>query len=142
METTIERPKTVRADHRKTLQKTAKSMIMEPEIMTVEERAKATWIGKSTMQRNLQELGQKGSKDDTIVAITDSDISIVIAWQLEIDRRLKDRDELMKMRTVEISQVIKESTARYALFRGNATDENWWLQDLASIIAWIQWVQQ
>jgi hypothetical protein len=34
------------------------------------------------------------------------------------------------MRTVEISQVIKESTARYSLFRWSATDDKWGLNSL------------
>jgi hypothetical protein len=37
------------------------------------------------------------------------------------------------MRTVEISQVIKESTARYSLFRGNATDSEWGLKETVII---------
>jgi hypothetical protein len=37
------------------------------------------------------------------------------------------------MRTVEISQVLKESTARYSLFRWNATDNEWGLKQIESI---------
>jgi hypothetical protein len=37
------------------------------------------------------------------------------------------------MRTVEISQVIKESTARYSLFRWNATDSQGWLKWIDNI---------
>jgi hypothetical protein len=37
------------------------------------------------------------------------------------------------MRTVEISQVIKESTARYSLFRWNATDNEWGLKETVTI---------
>lgn len=60
---------------------------------------------------------QSGAKDEKIIVITDTDLNIVTLGQSEIDRRLKDKEELAKMRTVEISQVIKESTARYSLFR-------------------------
>jgi hypothetical protein len=44
-------------------------------------------------------------------------LNIVEKGQKEIDRRLSEDEELGKMRTVEISQVLKESTARYSLFR-------------------------
>jgi hypothetical protein len=66
---------------------------------------------------------QNGTKDDRIIGITDTDLSILTIGQREIERRLNDKDEVEKMRTVEISQVIKESTARYSLFRGSATDD-------------------
>jgi hypothetical protein len=57
------------------------------------------------------------TKDDRIVSITDTDLNIVEKGQKEIDRRMSDSEELGKMRTVELSQVLKESTARYSLFR-------------------------
>lgn len=60
---------------------------------------------------------QNGTKDDRIIGITDTDLSILTIGQREIERRLNDKVEVEKMRTVEISQVIKESTARYSLFR-------------------------
>jgi hypothetical protein len=62
-------------------------------------------------------LEQTGAKDPTILLITDKDLSIVTIGQREIEKRLSTPEELEKMRTVEISQVIKESTARYSLFR-------------------------
>jgi hypothetical protein len=37
------------------------------------------------------------------------------------------------MRTVELSQVLKESTARYSLFRWSATDEQWGLKETVTI---------
>lgn len=75
-------------------------------------------------------MGQIGAKDANIIKITDADLSIVTIGQLEIERRLNTKEELEKMRTVEISQVIKESTARYSLFRWNATDSEWWLKEV------------
>jgi hypothetical protein len=65
----------------------------------------------------LNKLEHEGKKDDRIIGITDTDLSILTIGQREIERRLNDKDEVEKMRTVEISQVIKESTARYSLFR-------------------------
>ena len=37
------------------------------------------------------------------------------------------------MRTSEISQVIRENTARYALFRWEATDNQGWLKDISAL---------
>lgn len=86
-----------------------------------------------TANRVLQEVEHTGTKDERIVWITNTDLSIVTLGQSEIDRRLKDKEELWKMRTVEISQVIKESTARYSLFKWDATDENGWLKNVQTI---------
>jgi hypothetical protein len=58
----------------------------------------------------------------------------LLIGQREIERRLNDREEVGKMRTVEISQVIKESTARYSLFRWSATDSEGGLRGIESII--------
>jgi len=67
---------------------------------------------------------QSGAKDDRILAITDTDLEIVRLGQAEINRRLQVREELEKMRTSEISQVIRENTARYAIFRPTVDKES------------------
>ena len=51
-----------------------------------------------------------------------------VARVAEIERRLQDKEELKKMRTPEISSVIKENTARYTLFRWTITDDKWGLK--------------
>lgn len=76
---------------------------------------------------------QTATKDGRILSITDKDLSIVEKGQQEIDRRLSDSQELAKMRTNEISTVLKDSTARYSLFRGNATDEQGGLKNIETI---------
>jgi len=92
----------------------AKDILINP-LKTQRERAEDLWVWKTTVQEHLQEL--KTTKDDRIIWITDKDLSIVRLWLDEIERRLRDKEELEKMRTSEISQVIKENTARYAIFR-------------------------
>lgn len=106
--------------------KVAKDVLLNP-LKTQRDRAEDLWLGKTTIQEHLQEV--KTTKDDRILFITDTDLNIVEKGQKEIDRRLSEREELDKMRTVELSQVLKESTARYSLFRGNATDSEWGLKE-------------
>ena len=72
----------------------------------------------------MNELELSEIKDPRILLITNKDLSIVEVGQAEIDRRLRDEEEIKKMRTVEISQVLKESTSRYSLFKGSATDKD------------------
>ena len=110
--------------------KVAKSVLLNP-LATQRERASELWLSKTAIQEHLQEV--KVTKDDRIVSITDTDLNIVEKGQKEIDRRMSDSDELGKMRTVELSQVLKESTARYSLFRWSATDEQWGLKQIESI---------
>lgn len=117
----------MRADKKKSISKVA-SVVLKNPLLTEREIAEEAWIGNWTVHRSLKEVEQSGAKEEKIIVITDRDLSIVEKWQREIDRRLSDTEELWKMRTTEISQVIKESTARYTIFRWDATDEKWWMK--------------
>lgn len=46
---------------------------------------------------------------------------------------MKTPEEKEKMRTGEISQVAKESAARYTIFRGSITDESGGMKDTEAI---------
>ena len=120
------RAKKERVDALKNKKKLAKNVLTNP-LKTQRERAEELWIWKTTVQEHLKELNT--TKDDRIIWITDKDLKIVRLWLDEIERRLSDREELEKMRTSEISQVIRENTARYTLFRWTATDENGGLKE-------------
>jgi hypothetical protein len=87
-------------------------------------------------------LPQIATKNDSILEICKTDLNIIKLWTLEIERRLWDKEELEKMKTFEISQVIRENTARYSLFKWNATDQNWWLKDITSILSELQWQKE
>jgi hypothetical protein len=124
--------KNMRTDKAKNIAKVAKTLLENP-LQTEREIADGIDIWKSSVNRLKNELGQIGAKDDRIIWITDTDLSILTIGQREIERRLNDKEEIEKMRTVEISQVIKESTARYSLFRWNATDEQGGLKGIENI---------
>lgn len=98
--------------------------------------AEEAWVSLWTANAIIWEVEQnwtKALKSQKIEEIATKDISIIELWLREIERRLKDSEELKEMRTVEISQVIKENTARYTLFKGKATDENWWITKIENI---------
>lgn len=122
----------MRVDKAKNIAKVAKTLLENP-LQTEREIAEQTGISNWTAHNIKWELEQIWAKDDRILWITDTDLSILTIGQREIERRLNDKEEVEKMRTVEISQVIKESTARYTLFRGNATDNEWGLKQIESI---------
>lgn len=116
----------------KNIEKVAKERLLNP-LATTREIEEITWIDHSTVSRIDWQLQQTATKDGRILSITDKDLSIVEKGQQEIDRRLSDSQELAKMRTNEISTVLKDSTARYSLFRGNATDEQGGLKNIETI---------
>jgi len=116
-----------RSDKKKNIDKVATSLLKSP-LQSQREVAEDTWISKSAVNRNIKEMGQNGTKDDRVVNLTDKDFNCIALWVAEIERRLQDVEELKKMRTPEISSVIKENTARYTLFRWTATDEEWGLK--------------
>ena len=116
----------------KNIEKVAKERLLYP-LATTREIEGRTWVDHSTVSRIDWQLQQTATKDGRILSITDTDLNIVEKGQKEIDRRLGDESHLSMMRTVEISQVIKESTARYTIFRGSATDSEGGLKNIDSI---------
>lgn len=118
----------MRSDKKTNIAKVAKAVLENP-LASQRDIADETWLSVWNVNDKLNKLEQEGKKDDRIIWITDTDLSILTIGQREIERRLNDKEEVQKMRTVEISQVIKESTARYSLFRWNATDNQWWLKN-------------
>ncbi len=103
-----------RSDKKKSIDKVAASLAKNP-LQSQREIAKDTWLWKTTVQERIQDV--KTTKDDRIANLLDIDYECIRKWVREINSRLSDKEELKKMRTVEISQVIKENTARYAIFR-------------------------
>ena len=118
----------MRIDKKKNISKVAKVALNNP-LSTRDDIAKLAWVSQWTASNVLAQLDETWRKDDRIIWITDKDLKIVRLWLDEIERRLSDREELEKMRTSEISQVIRENTARYTLFRWTATDENGGLKE-------------
>ena len=122
----------VRKDKLKNLSKVAKVAIKEP-LLTRDKIAEKAWVSQWTASNMLKELDESWRKDDRIIWITNKDLEIVKLWQDIIKSRLKDKEEVSKMRTVEVSQVIRENTQRYTLFKWDITDKNGGLKNIDSI---------
>lgn len=114
-----------RIDKEINIAKVTNALLHNP-LATEREIAEIAWVSNWTAHNTIKEIEQNWAKSEKIEAIATKDISIIELWLNEIERRLSDAEELKAMRTVEISQVIKENTARYTLFKGKATDENGW----------------
>lgn len=119
--------KKIRSDKAKNISKVLKEVINNP-LQSQRDIAESTWIWLWTVNRNLKELEQIGTKSEKILEICEVDFEIVKIWQKIINERLKDKTETDKMRTFEIAQTIEKSEKRYMLFQGSITDKNWWLK--------------
>lgn len=100
---------------------------------TLQEASNALWVAKQTVANHLKNLDEIGNKDDRIVSLTDDDLAIVIKSQELIMQKLCDEKEVKKLWIRDISQVAKDSTWRYSMFRGDVTDEQWWLKDFRNM---------
>lgn len=121
-----------RSDKKKNTAKIVKAYLKSP-TKSQREIAQEVWLSRNTVQKTMDKVDSKLAKDDRIQWICEMDLQIIRLWQAELSRRLSDSKELKKMRSSEISQVIKENTARYTLFKWDVTDKEWWLNQ----ITWI-----
>lgn len=134
----------MRADKAKSLSKVKKALAINP-LLTDREIANDTGIGKSTVNRAIKEMGQLGTKDENIVKITDTDREIIEKAQIIVIESLDKHIELSQawgwlslQEALQASNLAKESTARYSLFRWSATDNSGWLNDIWTILWMIQ----
>lgn len=100
------------------------------------EIAEEAWVSLWTANAIIQEVEQNWTialKSEKIEKIATKDITIIELWLEEIERRMRSKEELDKMRTFEIAQTLEKSDKRYMLFKGRATDENWWIKKIENI---------
>ena len=135
----VKEEKKMRTDKAKNKSKIVKEVLKNP-LQSQREIAKKVWLWKTTIQEHLQDI--KTTKDDRILWVCEKDFEIVTLWQSIIAERLKDKEEVKKMRTFEIAQTIEKSEKRYMLFKWEATDKDWWLKSITNILNEIQWLWQ
>lgn len=131
----------MRVDKQKNIKALKNELIKNP-LQTEEELAKKIWIARWSVNRLKDEMSEivTNAKNSDIVAITDTDREIIELSQFLSKSKLLN----MKMKFIEEwdlelrdvktwSEIAKESTARYTLFRWSATDDQWWLKTPAVI---------
>lgn len=119
----------MRVDKANNIAKVLKERVKNP-LETTREVAKKTWLDFSTVAKLDKELPQISTKSKIILEICDLDINLVKKWLKELDRRFNDSKELKQIRPTEISQVIKDSSWRYQIFKWDITDNNWWMKNI------------
>ena len=128
----MEEKKKIRVDKKKNIAKVVKTVLKDP-LLTEREIAVKANISNWTAHNIKQELEQIWAKDDRILWVCEKDFEIVTLWQEIIKQRLKDKEEVAKMRTFEIAQTIEKSEKRYMLFKWEATWKDWWLKNITEV---------
>ena len=118
-------PKRERADSKNNTIKVAKAVLNNP-LKTQRELAKEAGVGVWTVNSKLNVLEQEGRKDPLISEICKTDIENVMLWQNELQRRLQETADKLKVN--EIVQIIAEWTKRYQIFMWDVTDSKGWLK--------------
>lgn len=117
----------MRADRKRNLDAVQSEYVKNP-LATEYEIAEITWIGKSSVNRAKQEMGENGEiKDDRIISLTDWDFDLMLSIQKRKFNRMKDMD--IPVSDNDLNQWDREAKARYSLFRGTVTDPSGWLKE-------------
>lgn len=125
----------MRTDKAKNIAKVTEVLVNNP-LLTVREVADETWISKSSVANYINEdLDKIGQKSKDIIEITEKDKEAIKLAQRIIIQSLEKHVEkseaswwLWLQEALQASWLAKESTARYSLFRWNATDEQGWMK--------------
>lgn len=117
---------------------------MKNPLQTEEELAKKIGIARGSVNRLKDEMSEivTNAKNSDIIEITDEDkliiqmsqaISRYSLWAI-VNKLDDDPSYVLELREAKTaSEIAKESTARYSLFRWNATDEQGGLKETVTI---------
>lgn len=133
----------MRVDKAKNI-KALKNELLKNPLQTEEELWKKLWIARWSVNRLKEEMSEivTNAKNSDIVEITDEDKFIIqmsqalsrhSLWTI-INKLDEDPTYVLELREAKTaSEIAKESTARYSLFRWSATDKEWGLKGIESI---------
>lgn len=123
--------------------KALKDELLKNPLQTEEELWKKIWVDRCTVNRLKEEMHEivTNSKDEAIIEITDKDREIIDLSQEVSLFKLRGYKKLIDEWWLEIemsdvkkaSEIAKESTARYSLFRWDATGKDGGLKNIDSI---------
>lgn len=115
-----------RSDSQRNLAKVAAIALKNPEAKQ-RDIAKQAWVGKWTVHRKLEQLGQV--KSDFVESVLSKDKEIILKAQQIIADKLDDEKYIKTIKPYEVAQVAKISADRFALFKWDATDDEGGLKD-------------
>jgi len=119
----------MRSDKKTSLAKVAKTVLMNP-LDTERDIAEKAWVSNWTAHNMIKELEQTWAKDPRIVWLTDKDFELMEKIQkIKFDRLNKPEE----VNNRDIDTWENTANKRYTIFRGKATDEGGWLNNIESI---------
>lgn len=130
----------MRVDKQKNI-KALKNELLKDPLQTEEELWKKIGIARGSVNRLKDEMSEivTNAKNSDIIDITDEDKLIIqmsqaisrhSLWTI-INKLYEDPAYVLELREAKTaSEIAKESTARYSLFRGSATDNEWGLKEV------------
>lgn len=133
----------MRVDKAKNI-KALKNELMRNPLQTEEELWAKIGIDRRSVNRLRKEMSEivTNAKNSDIIEITDEDkfiiqmsqaISRQSLWEI-INKIAEDSEYKIELRDAKTaSEIAKESTARYTIFRWSATDDEWGLKGIESI---------
>lgn len=133
----------MRVDKAKNI-KALKNELMRNPLQTEEELWAKIGIDRRSVNRLREEMSEivTNAKNSDIIEITDEDkfiiqmsqaISRQSLWEI-INKIAEDSEYKIELRDAKTaSEIAKESTARYTIFRWSATDDEWGLKGIESI---------
>lgn len=121
----------MRVDKKKNISKVLKEAIKNP-LRPKYKIAEDLWIGEWTVNRAFEEMEKSGeiSKIPEIQDICADDFEIVKLTQKETIRRLKDKDEIVKITMQDLNRAWDVSTKRYTIFKWDITNKEWGLKEV------------
>ena len=118
--------------------KKLKTELLKNPLQTEEQLWKKIGVDRCTVNRLKEEMHEivTSAKDEAIIAITNTDREIIELSQFISRSKLKGmKESLEKWEDLDVrdlkqaSDIAKESTARYSLFRWEITDKDWGMKD-------------
>lgn len=82
-------------------------------------------LSPATVNRVMQELEASGVKSETIEGIYKKDLENLEKMQQIVTQKISDPEQVKDMKLWELSIAMKDSTARYTLFKWQVTDNEW-----------------
>lgn len=128
-----------RTDKKLNRKKVLVALAKNPEA-TQREISQATNMSIGAVNSHLDEVEKSEHiKDERVEKVLRKDKEIVelaqeiITHDLRSEKKRIENEEERKLNALSVNQLAKDSTARYSLFKWEATDKSWWLKDMSQV---------
>jgi len=132
----------MRTDKAKNI-KALKNELLKDPLQTEDQLAEKLWVNRKTINRLKEEMPEivQTAKNNYIFDVTEKDKEIIWLAQdithselWKVQKQLDDWDRRLTIKDIKtISEISKESTTRYTIFKWDVSDDEWGLKNITSI---------